>query len=126
MTTKNLWGELPELENIRTPAAILREQAMLLTEMTVAVLRGEVSVTPRKEGLRLNLFILVPALNNYSYSVLYVDHPLTLYPLTVFDGAEEEITCADEDSFLAAIETVLKSPRVRKAIQALLAQSNAA
>lgn len=41
-TTKNLWGELPLAEVIRTPAIILREQATLLTEMTTGVLEGEV------------------------------------------------------------------------------------
>ena len=31
---KNLWGDLPLEENIRTPYVILKEQASLLTETT--------------------------------------------------------------------------------------------
>ncbi len=137
--TKNLWGELPEVENVRTPLVILREQASLLTEMTRGVLRGEVRTNyEARQKLLLELMIVVPALNGYQYCVLQALQPLTMYPLRLFaeefpaeehspeEENEAKNLCVDEASFVAALQVILTSPRVRKAIQALLAQSNAA
>jgi hypothetical protein len=45
---KNLWGELPKPETIRTPYTILKEQASILSEITNGLLIGEVILTTKK------------------------------------------------------------------------------
>ena len=41
-TAKSMWGDLSDLETVRTPKAILVEQAIFLTKATSNVLVGDV------------------------------------------------------------------------------------
>lgn len=123
-TTKNLWGELPLAEVIRTPATILREQATLLTEMTNGVLEGEVASGRTRNKLYHRLNIIAPSLDGYSYSILYVTHNVITYPCTVLGEADNTIDeCDSEQGFVSVVEKILSSATVHKAVSALLAQS---
>lgn len=76
MVTKNLWGELPDAADIRSPVTILREQASLLTQMTNGTLQGEVYLENSGGRFSSTLYILAPALDDYRYSVLSVQYPV--------------------------------------------------
>jgi hypothetical protein len=41
-TRKNLWGDIPNADELRTPYTLLKEQASLLTELTRGLLIGEI------------------------------------------------------------------------------------
>ncbi len=126
MTTKNLWGKLPDADAIRPPVAMLREQATLLTQMTSGLLRGEVGTATVNDSLVHTLYIIATALNNYRYVAVEVyNDNMTLYPVRVSSGGRMT-RCADESAFEAELQLVLSSEHVRKVIQALLAQSHAA
>ena len=126
MAVKNLWGDLPELSDVRSPATILREQASLLTQMTKGTLQGEVSLLKRKDKFDLTLRILAPALDNYSYTVLGVVYPIEMYPADVFDAHNLPPiprSCTDEESLQSTLANILSSSRTQKVISHLLAQS---
>ena len=80
---KNLWGELPKPETIRTPYTILKEQASILSEITNGLLIGEIT-NNHKDNFFVNIFrIKVPSINNYTYSVVEAQYPIKLYPVFV-------------------------------------------
>ncbi|GEM_PF-572065 len=41
-TRKNLWGDIPHTDDLRTPYTLLKEQASLLIELTKGLLIGEI------------------------------------------------------------------------------------
>ncbi len=86
---KNLWGELPNTEAIRTPYTILKEQASMLSEITNGLLIGEVIHNPKDNFFVMILRIKVPSLNNYTYSVVEVQHSIKLYPVFVNNFASD-------------------------------------
>lgn len=125
-TTKNLWGELPLTEVLRTPAVILREQATLLTEMTNGLLEGEV-VSWKVESENpfcLRLSIIAPALDGYRFSVLDSYHSILLYPIIVYDKViDRRFVCENESNFLDVVQHILSSKNVHAAITSLISQS---
>jgi hypothetical protein len=127
MPIKNLWGELPPPDMIRTPYHILREQAALLEEMTQNLLVGEVDRNTNFGVLRLSLRIVAPTLNNYSYTVLDVEHDvITVYPVFIASHMSESdefrVKCENEDKFVQELGRILSSERAKKVISGLLSQ----
>jgi len=137
MAAQNLWGEIPTKGDLRTPIAVLREQAGLLGQATNNVLQGEATIG-RDQGFRgvfsgrphdfvIALFIVAPALDFYRIAILEVLHNVEIYPLTVRNLTNDnELECPDETSFLNAIKDILSSDEIHRIIQALLSQSQAA
>ena len=130
MTTQNLWGELPNVDDVRTPTTILKEQAAQLSAATKAVLRGRAAVTQSSGWFLLQLRIVAPVLDNYEYTVLDVAHgvdpyPLTLTPIWNKNRREGGVRCNTEVEFLEAVAAVLQDDRTRRVVGALLAQSKA-
>jgi hypothetical protein len=129
---KDLWGEIPSHETIRTPYTILKEQASLLTQKTNGLLIGEVSrdqkynVSKQRE-IQVTLLIKAPSLNNYTYWVLEVEHPIQLYPLSVQDlaGTNPLLDCSSEEEFEQALGNILSSQEIKRVISALLAEIHA-
>jgi hypothetical protein len=147
---KNLWGELPNPETIRTPYAILKEQASILSEITKGLLIGEVINNQEDKFFVKILRIKAPSLNNYTYSVVEVKHLIQLYPVFVKNLTSEPITKAtdlidslvdvrlpglledqgykkylSEEEFEKALGKILSSQGVKQVISALLAQIHA-
>ena len=84
MSVKNLWGDLSELEIVRTPKAILNEQASLLTKATKGILVGDVEIQYQDHGqFEYNLNVCVPTLNGYTYTILSINHKFEFYPIYV-------------------------------------------
>ena len=119
----NLWPEVENLPEIKTPVTFLKEQAVLLGARTKNILEGRVIAGSTGE-FNYTLNIVAPAMG-YSYSVLRIFHDINLYPVTVVFRAEP-ITCHDEQSFIDALGSCLRSEETVKVIQALLSQSKAA
>ena len=125
MTTKNMWGDIPEVDSVRTPASMLREQAQILSKRTKGLLNGHVSrnIEDITGKFLYTLAVRAPALDNYRYIVLEITHGLELYPvdLRYIDGLTVE--SKTEEEFLRNVEKKLQSEDVRKAITSLLSQS---
>src|SRR2546428_606499 len=126
MVRKNLWGDLPPTDDIRTPKQILKEQAVALSDMTKSMLYGDVGVQNTRDQFLLTLRIVAPALENYTYDILSVLHPLEVYPLKVWPSWSSSANakeCVNAESFETALTEILQADRTRRVVAALLAQS---
>lgn len=99
---KNLWGDLPNTETIRTPYTILKEQASILNEITAGLLIGEVIHNQKDKFFVMILRIKVPSLNNYTYSVVEVQHSIQLYPVFVNNLASDNFNNLEKNLMKAA------------------------
>lgn len=126
MENKNLWGNLPEYEDIKTPYVILKEQASLLTKLTNGQLEATVTTTSGTGASLIELSIEADLLG-YSVVILKVEHRnVILYPLTVTPTLRRKsITCKNQSDLETALEAVFKSKEVRSIISNLLANINA-
>jgi len=124
--SESYW-KLPDVENVRTPFRILREQAKALTEATGGRLEGVVENRGERTGDRvLVLSIRVPSLDDYSYRLLEYRHPLELYP-GEFSGIGfgiGPVTISSESDFIRRLKDALSSQGAQHVIQALLAQAD--
>src|SRR5580704_14983057 len=122
---ENLWGDLSNFEIVRTPKAILKEQADLLTQATSGVLEGAVNEEESSiKDFRYDLDIRVPTLNRYIYTVLSVHHDLELYPARVRSSSPRvDQECDDEPKFAEVIGFILSSKEIRHILSRLISQS---
>ncbi len=125
-TANGMWGDLSNLEIVRTPKSILEEQAKLLTSATKNSLVGQVRKVEgpfSKKRFVYDLDIVVPSLNNYSYTVLRIEHDVDLYPILVRPSEMAPgRTCSNEEAFCNAVEAILSSDGVKRVISRLLSQ----
>lgn len=106
----------------RTPVSILREQAALLGEKTQHMLRGEVVSNAKGQSLKHRFFITVPALDDYRYELLWVEHSLDLYPINAwFNNSVSSI--GSEESFVGWLREALSSEQTAKIVRTLLSQA---
>jgi hypothetical protein len=119
---KNLWGDLSTLERVRTPKAILEEQASYLGEATRGALVGAVDQMGTGEFL-FSFSVRVPALNNYEYSIFSVRHGIELYPAQIV-CAKPLVTskCKDQEELEKTVEQILSSTDVKLILSRLLSQ----
>lgn len=109
--------------NSNPPRAILREQADLLSKKTRSLVEGVVTTSPHGEGFAHNLLAVVPLLDNYTYRLLVVVHPLQFYPLELqADVLRKTFRCATEQEFKEKLREVLGSDATKSVINAILAQ----
>lgn len=82
--------------------------------------------TVSKGDLLSHIFYLeVPALENYSYKLLQVNHKISLYPLSLNANDRGWVECADKDQFVNLLKQVFTHEGTKRVIQALLAQADA-
>ncbi|MBD2016549.1 hypothetical protein H6F96_21575 [Microcoleus sp. FACHB-53] len=99
---KNLWGELPKPETIRTPYTLLKEQASILSEITNGLLIGEV-INDQRDKFFVNILrIKAPSINNYTYSVVQVQYPIQLYPVFVKNLTSDKFNNLEKNLMNAA------------------------
>lgn len=123
MSSKSLWVDLSEVQRVRAPKTVLLEQAEYLTQATKGVLVGALDSVPSRpaSSFAYDLQIRVPALNNYSVTVLQVQHGLELYPVRLIArGPAMDVKCGDEQAFEDAVASVLSSPDVEVILSRLL------
>ena len=97
MAIPNLWGDMPEVVDIRTPKMVLAEQASLLQKITKGALTCESKVSPNGNGLVVSMRIVAPSLENYSVVLVQVAHDMFVYPCSIqspFLG--NDFICGDE------------------------------
>ena len=125
----DLWPQdLVQDATIRTPVAVLREQAAFLGEHTKKVITAEVTSTSSGDYQSFvhSLRLIAAALGNYRYELLKVSHSLLLYPVMLTGEKFAPRRCANESELRVALGDVFTSDDTRKIINALIAQSNQA
>jgi hypothetical protein len=121
-TEPDFWGEL-EVEDIRTPATMLREQAALLAPKMQYILEAKVETEVSGAYFTHSFLIVVPALDNYVYELFKVRHQIDLYPLTILSDLR---IIDNEDHFADWLRGKLSSPQTRRIITNLLSQAKGA
>ena len=127
--SESFWS-LPDVTGVKTPHAILREQAEALTKQTNGRLEGWVEndhfhtmFDDFTRALRLSL--RVPALDNYTYRLLEYLQPPELYPGRLQgDAVPVQIDVQNEQMFVEALRRALGSEETRRVVGALLSQAN--
>jgi hypothetical protein len=125
MSAENMWGEINDPRDQKTPTMILREQAAILNQLTRGILIGSIDQEPTQNNtLIYNFAITAPAINNHKFSILTVQYSLTIYPLTLTDHTTHvQRQCLNEDAFASTLKSILSSTQVKRVISALLVQS---
>ncbi len=124
MCAKNMWGKLDELEPVRTPTLILKEQGNLLRNATKGSLAGVTTLQTLGDEFLIDFDITAFYLNEYRYTLLTLRHGLDIYPLTMQDKVHDvAYSCESEEIFVQVVEQILSSTEVRKIIQTLISQS---
>jgi hypothetical protein len=116
----DFWGDIAPA-TVRTPVAILREQASLLGTKTANLIEAAVETETSKGDFRHLFNLVVPALNNYTYRLFAIQHGINFYPVRVF---HEELDLKTEDDFIDWLRSKLSSDDTKKIIGNLLAQVN--
>ena len=136
---RDLWPADIAVTTVVCPVAILRQQAALLAEKTGGLVEGEVSsngvpsISGREAdeptsdlGLSTTLCLKVPALDNYRYSLLRLQHGPLPYPLNVrYLPTQETLSVAKEEEFLEVLRGLFSRRETVEIVQSLIAQVQA-
>jgi hypothetical protein len=125
MTDKNLWGELPEINKVRTPLAILKEQGNTLKELTKGMLEGHANIYHQKvEDFRVKFSLISPPLGGYRLELFDIRYGLGMYPVNVYPTFEEipDTECNNEEEFEAILQNIFQAKFTRTAISRILVQ----
>lgn len=87
METNNLWPDFKPAD-VKTIKSVLKEQAGYLGAKTNSILYAEVKTTSDNDIITHTLTIVAPAVNNYRYKFLEVQHGIDFYPATIIDCDE--------------------------------------
>lgn len=128
-TIPDLWpADLPPRIEDVPPVTILKRQAALLADKTKGVIGATVersrSGDPQQEFI-YDFFLTAPALGGYRYHLFYIQHGISLYPVSIGVPDRIVVSAGSEEIFLEAIRDLLSEERTRKVIASLWAQSKA-
>lgn len=146
-TIPDLWPTAALKVDVRTPVAILRTQATRLGQRTQGLLIGEVTITTGENNqVVLGLEVIVPALNNYRYRLLSVQHAQdAIFPAKVSaNGFKIDVTefgmllqnsrtvtkhvntktAYSEGDFIDIVHEALQAPETTALMQSLIVRSN--
>jgi hypothetical protein len=135
---EDLWPDM-NTAAIVTPASILKTQASALSQKSKGLLQGEVETWTNQQNIYHRFSLVVPALDNYRYSLLRVHHLPTLYPvyvdespLRVIEGestdwdntARQTYVLQDEASFRGWLRKAFAATETKRILESLLAQAS--
>lgn len=128
MNVENLWGPLPEIENVNIPPLILKKQASMLREMTKGILEANVTTFSwGNDQFKAQLNIVAPFLDGYQITIIEITYSFEHYPVNVInDITRENFKALNEQDFVHIIKEILNSNSVQKVIGSLLLQSKVA
>jgi hypothetical protein len=120
----DFWREIAPAA-VRTPLAVLREQAALLGPKTKNLVEAMVTTSRDRfqDEFVHHFSLVVPTLDNYTYELFRVTHSIDLYPVGVpLTVPNRPLSLKSEEEFLAWLQQELSSPKTKSIIANLLAQ----
>jgi len=110
-----------------TPLRMMREQANVLRQATRGVLHASITTTPLPQGrMRHSFYLVAPLLNDYRHLIFSVEHGIDPYPSLVMPvQAPKPLSCPSQKAFENLLPKMLQHPDTRKAVAALMANSQA-
>ena len=74
----------------------------------------------KRKRFLIDLDVVVPEINHYRYTLLQVEHPMDIYPLTIaVYVSEKKFECSTEQQFLDTLQKILSSVVVTNVIAML-------
>ena len=126
MAVQDLWGNL-QLEAVRTPLVILREQAAALGPKTKNLVEAQVTTSTLTGKFRHRLELVVPTFDDYQYDLLTLTHDIELYPVRLDYPADIALTrvVSSEDELNGALQKALSSTHTQQIISRLAGHASA-
>ncbi len=123
--TTDLWPEFQAPEAINSPVFFLKEQAAALQKKTRGLVRAGMRSASTADGsFWVGFDLYSPALGEYSYRLFEVSYPPEFFPITL-TAADGPKTAKSLAEFTILVETVIRSPRTKQVIEAIMAQATA-
>ena len=141
----DLWPDDIEHTSVKAPVTILREQGTLLGRKTSNLVEGEITVGSRSdipsESFSYIFYFVAPALGGYRYRLLEILHSAVLYPLLITMDSDifaelladmgkaaatrtpYTMAANSEDSFMEILRKIFATKKVKRVIEAIIAQS---
>lgn len=137
---ENFWPDDLFSYQEKPPLAIMKEQASRLTETSKYRLHAEIVTTVTDSNrIRRTFYLVVPALDNYRYELLEIEHGALTYPVKVISEPRprplvpigsrprpsdvQPRIIETEADFVSWLRNVLGSGETKKIIGALYAQA---
>jgi len=142
----DLWPPTISGPEVVAPVTILREQAAMLGKKTNGLVLASVRTTTRdsltrdeKTGLRAltrpghdagngnegfihSFQLVVPALEDYTYTLFRVEHGIEFYPAEFHQPGRMGQRADSEEEFIDILREILSSDNTRRVIGSLIAQ----
>ena len=121
----SLWPEEVSDTAEVAPVSILKKQAVDLYEKTGYIINGQVSSSAQGNELRHSFYFVVPAMDNYRYRLLYVEHQIQrLYPVILYsDVHARNHTINNKEELIQTLKEVFASDETKRVIHTLKASS---
>lgn len=121
----DLWPQDLGDSTVTPPVSILREQAEALGKKTSGLVTARVQTTAAGDKLHHSFYLEVPSLDDYTYRLFGVEHPMELFPAVIYLDAAggQKYVSENYEMFLANLRDVFNHPKVKKIIVALKAQA---
>lgn len=145
---EDLWpDDITPDEDLRAPAAVLKEQASLLGQKTSNLVKGYVEIDNEdyerygqaQSEFSYNFFLVAPALGGYHFFLFDILYSIPFYPVKIGhldDDISREIPdtlprsedktrliARDEPEFLKILGMIFKANRTKYILKALISQS---
>jgi len=125
MPATDLWPDFQAPEAIDSPVFLLKEQAAKLQQKTKGLVCAGLRPASAPDGsFWVGFDLYSPALGEYTYHLFEVTYPPQFFPVTLSaaDGAQ---TAQSLNEFKKLLESVLRSPRTKQVVEAIMAQATA-
>jgi len=125
MPATDLWPDFQTPEAINSPVFLLKEQAAKLQQKTKGLVLAGLRPASAPDGsFWVGFDLYSPALGEYSYRLFEVTYPPQFFPVTL-TAAYGAQTAKTLDQFRKLLESVLRSPRTKQVVEAIMAQATA-
>ena len=146
----DLWPDDIEHTSIKAPVTILKEQGAFLAKRTRNIVVGRAESTQiisrgsPDDRFKYSFYLSAPAMN-YVYGLLKISHSDDLYPVEITageelyaelpdelrsklidDGSGANLIADSEEEFMEILRAIFATKKVRKVIEAIMAQSGVA
>lgn len=125
MPATDLWPDFQAPEATHSPVFLLKEQAAKLQQKTNGLVLAGLRPASAPDGsFWVGFDLYSPALGEYTYHLFEVTYPPQFFPvtLTTANGLQSAQTL---EQFKTLLESVLRSPRTKQVVEAIMAQATA-
>jgi hypothetical protein len=125
MPATDFWPDFQAPEAINSPVFLLKEQAAKLQQKTKGLVLAGLRPASAPDGsFWVGFDLYSPALGEYSYRLFEVTYPPQFTPITL-TAADGTQTAQSLGQFKSLLESVLRSPRTKQVVEAIMAQATA-